>query len=272
MKNILLLTDFSNNANKAINYAVTLFKDVSCNFYLLHVVKTSKYITGSLMAAPATSTVFDGVIKKVEADLKGYVKLLEKLNNPLHSFFEVIDYDNLTDAVNQLIAKEDIEIVVMGTNGQTGAREKIFGSNTVQVFRNVNLPVLTIPENSTFKKLGQVLLIVESKNYKDKLKQLSEQLSMEKIEKVAVAKLPIKERKSEDKEMDFLSDIFPAAHLNWLDISRLGLENERNRMLTIYQFDIIILVSNKKPLVQWIFKGSVAKNIIYNTQLPLLLL
>ncbi|WP_370003018.1 universal stress protein, partial [Winogradskyella sp.] len=37
MANILIPTDFSDNAWNAIEYAVEFFKNSSCNFYLLHV-------------------------------------------------------------------------------------------------------------------------------------------------------------------------------------------------------------------------------------------
>ena len=36
MKNILLPTDFSDNSWNAIQYAVELFKDEKCNFFLLN--------------------------------------------------------------------------------------------------------------------------------------------------------------------------------------------------------------------------------------------
>ena len=39
MKNILLPTDFSQNSLNAINYAMELFKDTPCQFYLLNAFK-----------------------------------------------------------------------------------------------------------------------------------------------------------------------------------------------------------------------------------------
>ncbi|WP_254788362.1 universal stress protein [Cellulophaga baltica] len=42
MKRILIPTDFSHNANNAINYAIELYKRESCEFFILH----SYYLTG----------------------------------------------------------------------------------------------------------------------------------------------------------------------------------------------------------------------------------
>ncbi len=37
MKNILLPTDFSDNSINAIQYALKIFKDINCTFYLLNI-------------------------------------------------------------------------------------------------------------------------------------------------------------------------------------------------------------------------------------------
>ena len=41
MKTILLPTDFSDNSWNAIEYALNFYKELNCNFYLLHVSKVS---------------------------------------------------------------------------------------------------------------------------------------------------------------------------------------------------------------------------------------
>src|SRR5690606_3047832 len=47
--------------------------------------------------------------------------------------------------------RENIDFVVMGTQGATGAKEILFGSNTVQVMGNVKVPVLAIPADFAFE-------------------------------------------------------------------------------------------------------------------------
>lgn len=49
----------------------------------------------------------------------------------------------------------------MGTNGATGASEVIFGSNTLQVIRNIDLPILVIPENFEFAPIEKILFVSE---------------------------------------------------------------------------------------------------------------
>jgi len=57
MKSILLPTDFSENSKNAIEYAMRLFENEQCTFYVLHVQKASHYATDDLMAAPANTSI-----------------------------------------------------------------------------------------------------------------------------------------------------------------------------------------------------------------------
>lgn len=272
MKEILLLTDFSKNAKEAIEYAIQFFEGTACRFHLLHVVKTSKYITGTLMAAPATSTVFDGVIKKAKEDLQAYAQQLTDRNEKSHEFLAVTDYDNFIDAVNQLIETEQISMVVMGTNGKTSAKEKIFGSHTIQVFRNVNVPVLAIPEDTLFKDLQQFLIVLENQSSPVKLKRLSGLVDMGNAKITLANTSPKSEKPVKSEVIDNIHNMFPTAKIKWLEIARSNTENELKKVLPGAEFDMAIFIGGKKTFVQRLLKGSPAKMLIYDTPFPLLLI
>ena len=70
MKNILLLTDFSKNAQNAIDYALQFFLGEDLNFYILNVHKSSSYTMGDLMTTSPGSSVYDSIIKNPKAKLK----------------------------------------------------------------------------------------------------------------------------------------------------------------------------------------------------------
>ena len=52
MKKILVPTDFSDNATNAIRYAVYLYKDVECTFYLLHTYSPAIYQAEYVLHSP----------------------------------------------------------------------------------------------------------------------------------------------------------------------------------------------------------------------------
>ena len=88
--------------------------------------------------------------------------LKEQYQGEDYKFLPFVDFDVLTDSIKQLLKSENIDLIVMGTNGATGAKEVLFGSNTLNVIRKIDCPVLAIPEGFTFKKLGSVLFTANS--------------------------------------------------------------------------------------------------------------
>ncbi|MBQ0788649.1 MAG: universal stress protein [Oceanihabitans sp.] len=158
MKNILLLSDFSNNAKNAIHYAMHLFKNEKCTFHLMHVHKIGSFTSDDLMNSPKES-IYESITKEPKEKLDNLQKELEETHkNTNHTWETHMDFDVFIDAINQAITNHKIDFVVMGTNGASGVKEKLLGSNTVHVIRKVTCKTLIIPEGYTFTPIKKLLL------------------------------------------------------------------------------------------------------------------
>lgn len=158
MKNILLLTDFSENSINAIHYALRLFENDVCNFYVLYVQNSSSFTSDDLLMA-GNDSIYNAIVKKSKSKLaKLVVKLESEFKNKNFHYQIIVDYDVMTDSIKQIIKSKNIDLIVMGTNGATGAKEVVFGSNTINVIRKVNCPTLVIPEAFQYKTPNEVLL------------------------------------------------------------------------------------------------------------------
>ncbi|AJR03923.1 universal stress protein [Siansivirga zeaxanthinifaciens] len=157
MKTILLPTDFSINSINAINYAIELYKNETCKFYLLNVQRASSFISDDMMAVTSTATIYNTIIDAAKKSLSNIIKRINKhYNNPKHTFETLVDYDNFIDSINQVSELKQIDLIIMGTKGATGLKQVVFGSNTVKVIQRCHLPVLVIPENCKFSNLKDV--------------------------------------------------------------------------------------------------------------------
>lgn len=158
MKNILIPTDFSDNAWNAISYALEFFKNDKCKFYFLHTYIPSFYRMDYALGGPAFSAIPD---MEVDVALAGLEKTLEnvsdKFPNPKHTFEIVTAFNTLTDEINELSEKKNIDMVVMGTQGAAGVKQLFLGTSTVFVIRKAKVPVLVIPENCKFKPVKNIL-------------------------------------------------------------------------------------------------------------------
>jgi len=158
MKTILLLTDFSNSATNAIHYAMRFFESEICVFHVMHVHKAGSFISDDLMTS-STENIYESFTKIPKQKLKTIVEeLKENYNNPNHKFEIIVDFDVFTDAVNQAIKKNSIDYVVMGSNGATGAIEVVFGSNAINVIRQVICKTLIVPNDYSFNPISNFLL------------------------------------------------------------------------------------------------------------------
>lgn len=159
MKKIVLPTDFSDNALNAINYALQLFKDEVCTFYLLNtytpMIYTYEYqINADQYMMEAVDMVKKNSKTKLDELL---ISLKNKYNNPKHTFTTISSFSVLSDEIVEFADKHNIDLVVMGTKGASKAREVLFGSNTIHVIKKAKCPVLAIPENFNFEAPKEIL-------------------------------------------------------------------------------------------------------------------
>ncbi|MGS2739595.1 universal stress protein [Sinomicrobium sp. M5D2P17] len=156
MEKILLPTDFSDNAQNAIEYALKLFKDSECVFYFLHILPPT---LGERYMDPTsiTNEMLDGAKALAKEKLE---KLAEKTitgtDREKHKTEIIIKFDLFTDAVKNIVEDRDIDIVVMGSHGAGGIRKLFIGSTTSNLIGNIPCPILVIPKDLEFKTIDEI--------------------------------------------------------------------------------------------------------------------
>ena len=158
MRTVLIPTDFSNNALQALQYAQELYKCKRTCFFLLHAFADEVY--GEYKTTPQEE------IKKAEEKKRGEVedkldKLVQEVMdhppNPLHTFETIASFDNLVDGINDFVNEMNIDMVIMGTKGETSDHKTTFGSYTIEVFKYVQCPVLAVPSDFEYRQPKHIL-------------------------------------------------------------------------------------------------------------------
>ena len=159
MKNVLIPTDFSDIAWNAIRYAMQFLKNEKCKIYFLHTYTPAfyrmDYALGGAMYSAIPDVGADVSLSLLEKTLED---VQEQFPNENHSFEILSAFNTLTDEVNEISKKKNIDMIIMGTKGATGAKQLFLGSGTVFVIRKSQVPVLVIPEKSTFNPIRNILL------------------------------------------------------------------------------------------------------------------
>jgi nucleotide-binding universal stress UspA family protein len=158
MKKILLPTDFSPNSWNAIAYALQLFKDEACKFYLLNTYTPTIYQVEYLLGNPAQYDIPDPIMETSLEKLKNMEdRIKTDFNNPKHNIETMSVFNTLIPEIKEVVEAKNIDYVIMGTKGATGAKEILFGSNTVHVFKNIKCPLIAIPEDFKFESPHDIL-------------------------------------------------------------------------------------------------------------------
>ncbi len=158
MKRVLLPTDFSDNSIEAIKYALLVYKEVTSTFYLLNTYTPAIYQTEYLIGSPGQIGLGDILRESSMTQLEELKSRLENLfRNPKHTIIVHSAFNTLQGEITEKVEAENIDLIVMGTKGATGAKEILFGTNTVHVIKKAKCPVLVIPPKLAYKAPKEIL-------------------------------------------------------------------------------------------------------------------
>lgn len=158
MKRIILPTDFSQNAYDAISYAIKLYKEVESTFYLLNTYTPAIYQAEYVLHSPGQIGLGDIYQENSLTQLNELKnRLLSEFKNKKHTFMVHSAFNVLVDEIVETSKKEDADLVIMGTQGATGAKEIFIGTNTVHVIKKGCCPVLAIPTGFEYELPKSIL-------------------------------------------------------------------------------------------------------------------
>ncbi len=158
MKKILVPTDFSKTSITAYETAFEIAKKAGATIYLLHVVEEatpdSYRITGEYVKDDWEDRLFTfKLLEKAKAQLEKLVK------DPRFDAVKVVGelrLGNPFHGMNAIIAEQKVDLVVMGTRGQTNLEAMVIGTNTERIVRHSKCPILTVhkkPASTDFKNI-----------------------------------------------------------------------------------------------------------------------
>ena len=278
MKTVLLPTDFSDNAWNAIFTALKIFETADCNFVLLNSYEPK--ITNLLgnKSKERLGVIYDSLSKNSKAQLKKTIEYLNthhERNN--HSFeFKSIS-NNLESAINEVVGEKDVDLIVMGTKGATGAKEVFLGSNTVRVIKKVRkCPIIAVPEDYDFKKLKKVVFPTDFTHtyLKRELRPLVDLVSLWKAE-IYILQIAQENQLDEDQRehmkmlSKYLKGVGHSFHTveMWNNVSEATAEFAKKN-----NADFIALIHYPHTFMEKLTREPVVRKIGFHTKIPLLIL
>ncbi|GAA4883540.1 universal stress protein [Flaviramulus aquimarinus] len=274
MKNILLPTDFSKNSMNAINYAMELFKDESCLFYILNVQKASSFISDDMMAVGSSTTIYKTLIDAAKKSIDNIISKI-KVKHGNHEFHSIVDYDNFIDSINQVSEKHQIDLIIMGTKGASGLEKVLFGSNTVRVMQRCKVPVLAIPDKCKFKSIDKLAFATTNlKQFKIKDLRALHEMMLLNNSFLHILHLADQNHLAYDAHdnMDFFKTNFIKAKHEFIDTTSADMFNTVHHYITNNAIKMLAIMNKKHSFLERLFTTHTVEKFAFKIDIPLLVM
>ncbi len=277
-RKILLPTDFSNNAWLAITYALELYKKDTCNFYVLNVFTAVGNPIDSLVNMEPGSDLYETA--KLNSE-NGLAKVLDKITllnlaSPEHHFEVLSRFQNPVEAIRNIVEEKDIEIIIMGTKGETNSRTKLFGGVAIDVMEKVrNCPVIVVPEKAKHKLPKEIVFPTSYKTHL-KRRELSYLIDLAKKFNASIKILHIAtEDNLSEKQLNnkrLFEEYFKGIDYSFHTLSHIKVPAAINCFVQSRESDMVAFINKKHAFFGSILTNPLVKEIGYNSTVPLFVL
>jgi len=278
MQNILLLTDFSNDAYNALYFVSRLFKSKKCNFVLLNAFGEHTTLDGKAGFIGDRENIQG---RDKDSSCEALKQMFHRINLdhkcPNHHYELISMNMELTNAISEAIDTHSIDLIVMGNKGATAKKGVFLGSSTTKVMASIKkCPILAIPMESEFMVPYEIAFATNYKNQYD-AQLLNPLCKLAQICGAAIRIVHIKEEEHLSKEQE--SNLHALqAHLKALENTVHWMPNFTNKSKAIQVFldelgiKMLAMVYTEHGFLENLFREPVIKKLTFKLNIPFLVI
>lgn len=266
---ILVLTDFSKNAENALEFALELALKNKASISILNCF-SMPYSKSNVVVS-----ILDRLKKDAEEGLKNVQEKIK--SNPKFKDISIKSYAQMGElnlVVNEISKNEKFDLIVMGTKGLSAFEEIFVGSNTSQLIKSASLPILAIPENFTYHPFNSITYasdLLQLKNL-ESLKMLKEiaLLYEDKVSILHVSKEGPKVGETKKAVLQKIQNYLAPVETQVIFENKSDIVDGVSTFLKGSNLNLLVMVSRKHSLFERIFTSSNTELLSYRTTVPLL--
>ncbi|KYP16456.1 universal stress protein [Flavihumibacter sp. CACIAM 22H1] len=271
MKSILVATDFSAPSRAAAQYAAALCKLNGATLTLLHAY---------LLPTPVSEVPY--VMVSVEELQKDNEKLVGELAVALQQQFGIevktlVSIGLPADEVVFQAGETGADLIVAGMRGVTNTLDKLIGSTTSAILRKSTIPVLVIPEQIVYSGWQQIAYATDF-NHTMNLRCLNmlkvlagnhPALQLNVVHVQRPGEIMSAEQIAGKVRLDPMLEAIPH---KYVELEHESVEEGLKRFLQDVACDVLVMVAHKHSWWERLFSGSHTRDMVYQSEIPLLVL
>ncbi|AEM71874.1 UspA domain-containing protein [Allomuricauda ruestringensis DSM 13258] len=276
-KRVLLPTDYSKNALNAIRYALELYSNVRCDFYILNAFHISGYTLDSMRVPEIGEPYYEAAKEESEEGMERLMQII-KLHpqNDKHQFHTITTFNSLSEAIKIVIDKKDIDIIVMGTKGITESKARIFGTNTVNVMEQIQeCPIIAVPNDYMFQIPREVVFPTDYKT-PFKRKEIGDLIEIAKLHDAKINVVHIDKDKDgklsrkEEMNKELLQEILQGTDYEMHFLPADKISDGINKFIEENNCDMVAFLNRKHLFFGSVLSNPLVKKIGFDPQVPIL--
>lgn len=274
MKTILVPTDFSQQAQHALDLAYGIAKKTNATVRLLNVVEaphgTSFSVMGEVTAPDGMDSMFFAqLLKRMKEQLTKQVEDPKYKDILLEGDVEV---GNPYASIARTITNQKVDLVVMGTQGSSGLEEVLVGSNTEKVVRRAHCPVLTVKSAVEAENIKNIVFATNMRDADENL--IRELIKLQKIFDATLHIVNINTPSSFETDRYYKKEMKAFVDKYKLENYTLNVYNNDIEEDGIVYFaedinaDMIALATHGRRGISHLLSGSIAEDIVNHAKRP----
>ncbi len=268
MKTILIATDFSGASRNASLYGVQFARAVNANIILFNAYKI-----------PSPAAGLGVSVSRYDVMMQTDKRLLEEADflDPKMDIIEIICDEGLPeDAIINIANEKKADFIIIGMKGSGKSFKKIFGSTATSLAKSSNIPVIIVPEDAKFKNPDVIVFandinIDSDKEIPEKIIAIN-QLFKSKLYVVKVIKNENEERFEVYDTPQKFKKTFQVLDTSFQYPVDTDIRHELNVFIKKHHAGMLVMMPHKHKWLERLFRKSNTKDMIFHTQIPLLVL
>ncbi len=267
MKTFLVPVDFSATSVNAAEYAIDLTKEIpDANIILYNVYNHISFPTLAEKEEGSRQMVTENELKRLKRKLRPADTQNVTIECEDGSFIETLE---------KYVLSNHVDMVIMGITGSSRIKQVFMGTNTLNVIRHINTPVMIIPPKADFNGLKNVLFTSDFKDVArttpfEPLKKILDlfkpSLSILNVDSEHYIELTDEYKKEREAIEDKLNTYNPEFSF----LRAFDFLDGINRFVETKNIDAIITIPRKHGFLSQLFKTSHTKKLAYHSHVPII--
>lgn len=263
---ILVPTDLSDNADNAITFAIAYAKQQCASITLVF-----SYFAVYDFAAEA-SRMAQTIEKDANAALE---KIINKVGSSVKIDYKIIQ-GTVATAIFTTVTNGDYDLIIMGTQGASGIKKNLIGSNTATVIKESEIPVIAVPFGSSFDSIRNIKVAVDLINEKEgvfkRLIKLTETWDLP-YHIIHIENKPDFNKKITFKGLEaYLNENFPDSEFSFEKLQEVNTDKGLENYVKNKSDSLLVMFSKDRGFLDFIFYHSHSVEMVYHTHIPLLVI